>query len=168
MTNAIEFFVAGIPVPGGSKRAFALRRKDGSFVTRANGTAVVNVIDSAGRRNKDWRASVAHEARLELGEQSPFEGPLSLRITFFMPRPRSHYRTGSYSAVLRDDAPYWHTNTPDVLKLTRSTEDALTGIAWLDDKQVVLQVAGKVYGPRPGAQIVVTRSLTRSELPVTF
>ncbi len=35
-------------------------------------------------------------------------------------------------------------------------EDALKGIAWMDDSQVVEQYVRKLYGVRPGAQISIS------------
>jgi Holliday junction resolvase RusA-like endonuclease len=49
---------------------------------------------------------------------------------------------------------------PDTTKLVRSTEDALKGICWRDDSQVVYQVASKEYAARggiPGADIKIER-----------
>jgi len=70
-----------------------------------------------------------------------------------MPRPKYHFGTGRNAGKLKDNAVYWCETTPDALKLTRSTEDALTGIAWKDDKQVVDLHVKKIYGERPGAII---------------
>jgi Holliday junction resolvase RusA-like endonuclease len=51
------------------------------------------------------------------------------------------------------------TNPPDATKLLRSTEDALTGIVWKDDKLIVDQLVSKNYqrpGIYPGAKITVS------------
>jgi Holliday junction resolvase RusA-like endonuclease len=61
--------------------------------------------------------------------------------------------------MLRDDAPKTKASKPDLTKLIRSTEDALTGIAWNDDASVVHQVARKLYcdnkNPNPGCLIEI-------------
>ncbi len=142
----ITFFVPGVPAPGGSKRAFAFIGKDGRPHSR--------VTDDAGQRNKDWRATVALVASLHFN--APLDGPLGCEFCFVMPRLRGHYGTGRNAAVLKPGAPKWPTVKPDVLKLTRSTEDALTGIAWRDDALVAWQSAMKLYGDRPGCWISVT------------
>ena len=90
----------------------------------------------------------------------PIEGPVELFIAFVMPRPKCHYGSGKRSSVLRLDAPSHHTVAPDATKLTRSTEDALKGVVWADDSQVVRQEVSKGYGPRPGARIVVRKVAT--------
>lgn len=136
----VRFFVPGIPRPGGSKRA---------FVTKT-GRAVV-VEDN--KRSMDWRAVVALAAFERF--RRPLEGPVTFAFRFVMPRPKSHFRTGRHAGELRPDAPAVHTSKPDASKLTRSTEDALKGIAWLDDSQVCDQVISKRYGESPGCWISV-------------
>lgn len=141
MHELLNIIVPGIPAPGGSKRA--LWRP---------GTKHANIVDAGGERTKNWRAVVALAARSAYRE-TPDTGPLSLRLMFFMPRPKSHYRS---NGELKPNAPYLHVKKPDTTKLIRSTEDALTGIVWQDDSQIAHQQADKVYGESPGCRVVVT------------
>lgn len=87
------------------------------------------------------------------------DGELSIRITFLMPRPLLHYGTGKNKDVLRETAPYWHSQAPDVDKLARSTLDGLTQAGVIaDDKYVSILHAQKKYADRdiaPGAIIIV-------------
>ncbi len=143
---ALSIFVPGIPAPGGSKRAFAIK-KGGVYTGRTV------IIDAAGQRNKEWKATcaqVAHECDLT----EPFRGPLRVDFDFVMPRIKSHFRA---SGALKEQAPRWHVVKPDRTKLTRSTEDALTGIIWADDSQIVAGSVTKEYGAVPGARITVTQ-----------
>lgn len=65
-------------------------------------------------------------------------GPVALEVTFTLPRPKAHYRTGRNSHLLRDNAPHRPDRLPDLDKLLRSTMDALTAAGvWADDAQVV-------------------------------
>lgn len=139
----IVFRVFDTPKPGGSKRGFVVNGR-------------VCIVDAS--KNKDWRSAVKHaalEAIKTSGEAMPLRGPLKLDVTFFMPRPKSHYRTGKNAHILRDDAPGYHTSKPDATKLLRSTEDALTGVLWNDDAEIAVQVVTKQYGQQPGALIEV-------------
>ncbi len=81
-------------------------------------------------------------------------GPLELRITFYLPRPRGHYGTGKKAGVIKGSAPAYPAVRPDASKLTRSSEDSLKGIAWRDDSQIVVQKIRKEYGT-PGALIQI-------------
>lgn len=109
-------------------------------------TGHVAVAD-ANPRAKSWQAEVRAAAAGAFGHDSgPLAGPLELDVTFVLARPRSHYRTGRNAGLLRSSAPAWPSSRPDTTKLLRAVEDALTGIVWLDDAQVVEQVARKAYG----------------------
>lgn len=139
----MTFFVPGIPAPGGSKKGF-VNPKTGRVV----------IVDDA-KRNKDWRSMVGLIASQHFAR--PLEGPVRVVVTFYMPRPQGHFGKRG----LRPGAPAFPTTRPDASKLWRSTEDALKGIAWLDDAQVVTQTILKRYATAaPGAQIEI-ESLAR-------
>ena len=150
----VEFRVYGIPAPGGSKRAFPIHT--GKFKPDSRTGKPVEIIrtivtDAAGARNKNWRQSVQDACR-SVFTSVPLQGPLSMKVLFYMP-----YRKGDFNAKgdVKETAPKFPITKPDVLKLMRSTEDALNGVLWLDDAQVVATSACKVYGRQPGALIQI-------------
>ena len=141
----VSFFAPGKPQPGGSKKG---------FVNPRNGRVVI--VEDA-KRNKDWRAVVALAAQEAMGGHEPLTGPLALAITFYIPRPKGHYGSGKNAGRLKANAPRYSTSKPDSTKLLRSTEDAMSGIVWRDDAQVVIQTVSRLYADgQPGALIVVT------------
>jgi Holliday junction resolvase RusA-like endonuclease len=135
----ITLFVPGRAAPGGSKRGFI------------RGSKVVMV--DMGKNNAQWKQDVKLHARLAY-KGSPLTGALLAKVTFVMQRPKSHYGTGKNAHVLKPTAPHYHTTRPDSTKLFRSTEDALTGIIWVDDGQVMQEVR-KIYGDEPGVHITI-------------
>jgi Holliday junction resolvase RusA-like endonuclease len=145
--DLITFFVPGLPAPGGSKRAFVV-----------NGRAVVT--DDC-KRSKPWRVTVAAVAQ-EFHTGCPLDGPLALELVFVLPRPKGHFGAGRNAAKVKPSAPPYPAVKPDTTKLVRSTEDALTGICWRDDTQIVEQAARKVYGDRPGVLVSVWRMPERA------
>lgn len=55
-------------------------------------------------------------------------------VTFHLPRPKGHYRTGANAHLLRDSAPEQPSVKPDLDKLVRSTMDGLSEAGvWHDD-----------------------------------
>jgi Holliday junction resolvase RusA-like endonuclease len=80
-----------------------------------------------------WKSCVAVAAQ-EL-EGAAIHCPLSVTLTFYLPRPKSHYRN---NGTLKDSSPvYMNVNKPDIDNLAKAVLDALTNIrAWLDDDQV--------------------------------
>lgn len=150
MDGAISFFVPGIAKPAGSKRAFVLRRRDGSIVHREGGAPAVVVTDDSGKKGKDWRGDVRSVASRAYGGPL-LTGPVWLRLVFVLPRPKAHYTKKG----LRPDAPMFHASKPDATKLLRSVEDALTGVLWHDDSAVQIEGATKIYGETPGVHVTV-------------
>lgn len=141
--QACSFWVPGLPQPGGSKRGFFIKGLNRVVITDAN------------KKAKSWKDTVAAFASDVWRGRELIDGTISLEIVYTLPRPGAHFRTGKHAGELRADAPKFHTKKPDVLKLTRSTEDALTGIIWRDDSLIADGRIRKVYGDKPGAQITV-------------
>lgn len=124
--------VSGEPRPEAKRQRF-FKRKDGGTATGAR----TDLPDRA-----DWKAYVRHEARLVCA--APLEGPLAVTLTFRLVRPRSWSKRPT-KAYPWPDHPY---KKPDVNNLVKPTEDALTGIAWMDDAQIVEQHIYKEWAER--------------------
>ena len=138
VTDRLEFTVLGKPQPAGSKRGIPIYRgKKGA----KQFTGRVAVVDDA-KRSKPWQALVSAAAADALGGGEQLAGPLVLEVDFYVTRPAGHYGSGRNAEVLRAAAPRYPTTRPDVTKLLRGVEDALTSVVWHDDAQVVEQVAG--------------------------
>lgn len=142
MPDPIVFFVPGHPAPGGSKKA---------FVNEATGHA--QIVDDC-ERNGPWRDRVASFARRAYSGPL-LDGPLDVRMVFFLLRPKGHYGEGANARRLKPSARPYPTSKPDALKLARAAEDALTGVLWRDDAMTVDLVVLKRYG-EPGVRITVS------------
>jgi Holliday junction resolvase RusA-like endonuclease len=140
------FFAEGVPQPQGSAKGFVVKSK-------ATGKLRA-VVTSDNPKVRPWRESVRDAARraMEREGQSTLllTGPLSLSMFFLMPPPQAvakKFTKGRYVAC---------TTRPDVDKLVRSILDALTGLVYADDGQVIQIGAGKAYqapGRTPGVEI---------------
>lgn len=146
MTTPISFFVQGIAKPAGSKRGFYIAK-----ITRV-------VITDACKGSRDWKTDVKHTAQ-SVYQGALITGPVMLSLTFQVLRPKGHFRTGVRANELRESAPAFPIVKPDVLKLARGVEDALTGIIWKDDAQIVSERLEKVYGAVPGVRVEVKEIL---------
>lgn len=147
----IQFFVPGTPAPGGSKRF------KGHFQRRtaAGKIARIPLIVDDCARNASWRQTVQVFAA-QAYKGPPLTVPLAISATFVLTRPRGHYGTGKNAHIVKASAPKYPTTKPDATKLFRSTEDALTGIIWRDDAQIVAQTVKKEYGDTPGVKLLIT------------
>ena len=136
----VSYFVAGTPVPQGSKRAWY------------NPTIKqVVMTEDAGSRHTSWRwelSSYARQAMSDAGYLTPFAGPILCSLSFRMHRNLTHYGTGRNSRVVKASSPSHPIVAPDVDKLARAVLDSLTSIVWVDDAQVVRLTATKDYVER--------------------
>lgn len=152
----ITFTVYGKPEPAGSKKSLVPLNRHGQPYRRQNGGVVVSTVDT-NKNAKGWKAIVSLEARkamLDAGLHELLSGPISFRLAFFVQRPKSHYGTGRNAGQLKASAPKYPTVKPDVLKMARGVEDALTKVVWHDDSQIVRESLGKDYGePRVEIEI---------------
>lgn len=140
--------VTGVPAPQGSHRAFVV-----------NGRAVVTQDN---KKTKPWRQEVTAAALnviAELPGFEPYVGPVHVGVTFTMPRPGYHFRSGARSHELKPNAPTFVDKKPDTDKLLRSILDALTAAGvFRDDAQVAGLSSVKRYTDdgRTGALITIS------------
>lgn len=138
----IEIIVYGIPAPQGSKK-FVGMAKSGR-----------GILVESSKKVRPWRQDVKAAALQMRGGAMPIDAPVSVRMVFTMPKPASAPKT-------RRTYPM---RMPDLSKLARSTEDALTDAGiWADDARVVeYERLAKVYPGEdpealesPGVRIVI-------------
>lgn len=137
-----EFFVAGVPAPQGSKRAFR-NKFSGRIQQIENSTRVA-----------PWRSDVRDAALAAMGDILPLAGAVEVALRFVFARPKTHL---SASGTVKASAPEHMAAGPDVDKLARAVLDAMTSIVFEDDRQVVGLAAAKGYGDRPGVHVRVQR-----------
>ncbi len=134
MTTFISFKVYVNPVPQGSMKAFFI-----------GGHARVT---SDNKKLKPYRQEVAGAAMVEGRNAGFFAGkhvPVIVSYSFYVERPPSIPKKRTRLVV-----------KPDLDKLIRSTTDALTGILYADDAQIVgYERTGKFYGSPARVEITV-------------
>lgn len=124
--------VHGLPVPQGSKKPFRL----------PNGR--INLAEVGGDRLKQWRHAINDQARRVHGDCSPLDGPVALTVDFRLVKPKS-------APKRRRTWPIGQ-RSGDADKLARAALDALSGVVFFDDAQVVELQVTKDWGD-PGVTI---------------
>lgn len=89
----------------------------------------------------------------KIWKKKPLSGGIVLFLSYHMPRPKKHYRTGKFSHLLKKDAPDYHSVKPDIDNLIKHTMDACTNLLWKDDCVIVGIVARKTYSKKPRTEI---------------
>lgn len=131
--TAIRFDVIGLPAPQGSKR----------HVGRG-------IMVESSKNVKPWRSAVAAEATTHA--TTCLTGPLTLDVVFRLPMPRSRPAKALRAGV----AP--STRRPDLSKLIRSTEDALTDSGLIGDDALIHTITAskvEVHNQWTGATITI-------------
>lgn len=98
-------------------------------------------------------------AELEIGmyanhqwNRPPLIGPVSVKIAFFMPIPKSAPKKAQ-ALLQTEQAPHW--KRPDLDNMAKLVKDALNGVVWVDDGQVWNLYTYKVYSPNPRIEIEI-------------
>lgn len=131
----LSFVVFGSPAPQGSKKFVGVTKTGRGLMVESS------------KKVKPWRMDVkaaAEEVRKANAQLMPLDGPLIVSMVFTMPKPASAPKTRRT----------WPDRMPDLSKLARSTEDAISDAGvWADDARVVeYSRLAKVYpGEDPDA-----------------
>lgn len=112
----IEFDVIGMPAPQGSKK-FVGTTKAGR-----------GILVESSKKVRPWRMDVKAAAEAVRAASGTIAGPLAVHMVFTLPKPASAPKTRRT----------WPDRKPDLSKLVRSTEDAISDAGlWEDDARVV-------------------------------
>ena len=135
-----KLFVPGIARTSGSHKSFKGR------------------IIHSGTHTKAWMDTISWHFMQEFGRPVLTDDPVQLTLSFSLCRKKDHYGTGKNKDKRKPSAPFFHTKTPDLDKLCRAVQDALTKLAWQDDSQVIHLWAKKHWVDKwetPGVMITV-------------
>lgn len=128
-THRAEFFVKGRPYPKGSWRTVPNKRTGKTaFLPSSKGV-------------KRWQKSVSLAAMVAWEWRLPSDSWFGASLQFCMDRPKSHY---ARNGALNCDAPEYP-KLPDGDKLERAVWDAMEGIVYLNDGQIVSHMVTKSY-----------------------
>ncbi len=138
--DVLHVRIYGLPVAQGRPRARMFHDR--------SGTARVAMYDPA--TSRDWKRTVQQQV-IDRRPPAPLaEVPLAMGLTFHLPRPQSLPKRITE-----------HTKRPDLDNLIKAIKDALRGVIYHDDAQIVRLTAGKVYGDSPGVEISIAHVLPR-------
>lgn len=103
----------------------------------------------------DWRKHLEKEfKKLDFY----FDSAIVIDLDFYMPRPKSHYRSGKFSHIKKDNAPEYHISKPDIDNLTKPVFDAMEDAGILSNDSIIIGgERWKTYGDEPGVEILVRK-----------
>ena len=127
LRSFINFTIQGIPKP----------------LKRHRSTKFGHMYDPSHKDKKQIWLQIA-----KYKPKTPLAGDIMLKLIFYMPRPKSHYRTGKYKHFLKDGMPENHSIKPDLDNLIKLICDTISGKDRIicDDSQICMLQAEKIYG----------------------
>lgn len=141
MTLVVTFSVDGIPHGKGRPRF----RRIGNFVS--------TYTDA---KTKTYEALVKEAAQKAMGSTEPLETPVAFYCHIRLPVPKS-YPKKRVEACLNGSE--WPTKKSDIDNYCKSIMDALNGVVYLDDSQVVYLLSTKKYSTVAGVDVIVMEKL---------
>jgi crossover junction endodeoxyribonuclease RusA len=141
----LTFEVVGHPEPAGSKRTVPTSRD-----WRVRPGVRWQVLD-ANANAEPWKRVVANTAKGAMLKNrfAMIDGPCFVSMVFRLNRPQSHFRSDGETLSAEGNRNTAPAKKPDALKLARAVEDALTGIAYRDDAQIVSEQIRKEFTVGP-------------------
>lgn len=136
MTLVVTFTVDGDPVPKGRPR-FARR---GQFVQTYTDAKTI-----------DYETQVAMKARHAIGATKPLESALTVFLYLRYTVPASYSKKRKEACLLGLEYP----KKVDIDNVYKSITDAMQGIVYANDSQIVEAHIKKVYAEQSGANIMV-------------
>ena len=90
--------------------------------------------------------------------KQPIIDIVEMDITFCYKRPASHFRSKNKQKILKDNVPFFKSSKADLDNLIKFVCDALNGVFYKDDSQVVSIHAMKLYGEKDYVMIKIIPS----------
>jgi len=118
----INEYILGVPKPTARPRASSRHGK--AFIYNPDSKAM-----------KEWKLQI--DASMSRHANKGLEGAMKVTLEFYLPRPKSHFRAGKYSHLLKADAPDAESIRADVDNLAKAVLDRMTASGYInDDRQI--------------------------------
>ncbi len=132
MNNPIDFFVPGKPVSKGNIRSFQVKGR--------------TVYVDGNKSLKSWEA-LARMIIREVMPKKPWDGAIEVEATFYFQEPKGTPKCRKGKLAM--------TKKPDIEKIARALNDAMTGLIYVDDSQITCLRLKKRYDDAPGVHVFV-------------
>ena len=126
---------------------------DGTPVAKGRARVTKSGFAYTPAKTKKFEAHGRLAAQLAMEGKEPLAGPLSVVVSAVLPVPSSWSKKKSADALAGKLRPM---TRPDADNYLKAALDALNGIAWRDDSQVVDCTVKKLYGADPRLEIEIT------------
>jgi Holliday junction resolvase RusA-like endonuclease len=141
MTFIVVFTVEGIPQGKGRPRF----RRAGNFVQ--------TYTDA---KTKSYEATIKDAAVKAMGLSRPLQSPVSVSLVIYLEIPKSWSKKKQSLAITNEILPI---KKPDIDNVLKAFCDAMNGVVYVDDSQIVKMKATKCFGITPSVSVCVQEVL---------
>lgn len=167
----IQFTVNRVPIAQPRHQAAAVTDGDDRVVRRVDpntghaGHAIIRQFIPSDHPVHQFKYEVRKQAELAMGGQAPSPAgtPLVMEVRFYLRRPKAFdgmIGRGLDRRPKYGTGPLYCTTRPDLDNVYKSVKDALKGVVWEDDCQVVS------YGPNHGKLVHEQDGFPRCEVRI--
>jgi Holliday junction resolvase RusA-like endonuclease len=150
VTDAIVIEVDGVPQGKGRLRHRVVRSRANPFGYASGYTP---------SKTRKYEEQLAAQAARTMGNRPPIPGPVHVQVCAYVPIPKGWSQRKRELALAGEIRP---TTKPDWDNYAKVC-DALNGVVWIDDKQVIDGRVEKFYSERPRLRVVITEIETSQE-----
>ena len=107
-------------------------------------------------KTKMYEEKIASAARLQMFPHEPLETPVAVFLMIHVGVPASYSKKRRTACLTREE---WPTKKPDIDNVAKAFLDAMNGIVYKDDTQVISLHVNKTYSIDPHVHITVSEVL---------
>ena len=100
----------------------------------------------------DYETAIGFSAAQAMGSSDPLETPVAVFLYVKLPIPQSYSKKRSEACLSGSEHP---TKKPDIDNVAKAFLDAMNGIVYKDDTQVIQLHVNKVYAKEAGVDVLI-------------
>ena len=158
MDNTVRITFAGDPRGAGRPRFRVVASKNGKPFASAY----------TDKDTRDYQDNLRYQCQRAMKGRPLFKGPVSVVLRIYMRIPASWSAKKQALALSGAIRPIVK---PDIDNIFKNCSDPMNGVVWLDDSQIVILRALKLYSDHPSVEIEITEvegMLPSQEQPQLF
>jgi len=103
-------------------------------------------------KTKTYEGKIKEVAKQAMGDSEPLETPVGIQMSIKLPVPKSYSKKRASDCLNKFEMP---TKKPDWDNVAKAVTDALNGIVYVDDCQIVSASVHKMYAMEPCVEVYV-------------
>lgn len=104
------------------------------------------------KKTKNYEDKVRQSAQQAMNGHEPLETPIAIQMTIKLPVPKSYSKKRTSDCLNKFEMPI---KRPDWDNVAKAITDAINGVVYVDDCQIVSASVHKMYGLEPCVEVYV-------------